>query len=215
MWNPAPESPTLAPNEIHIWRVALDVTALEMRRLRRTLSADELARAARFHFHRDRRRFIAARGALRNLLAKYLKQAPSALRFSYGPWGKPSLLPPNDLRFNLSHSHDLALYAVSGREVGIDLERIDGRFGGEPFFVEWTQHEASLKAGGMGLLQPESSAAGDWLIQPVPVGSEYAAALASPQGSWRILLWDWSSARPPVTGPAERETRTSRRDGCS
>ncbi len=94
--------------------------------LRSRLSSDELARAARFHFERDRTRFSVARAALREILAHYLGTSPAEIAFVYGDHGKPALAPPyGDLRFNLSHSHDLALCAVArGSEVGVDVERI-------------------------------------------------------------------------------------------
>jgi 4'-phosphopantetheinyl transferase len=103
--------------------------------LRLTLSEDERARSARFHFERDRVRFVVARGALRNILGHYLNVPPGSLRFGYGAHGKPSLLPEfvmgssglaaGKLEFNVSHSHTLALVAVAqGRALGVDIERL-------------------------------------------------------------------------------------------
>ena len=80
------------------------------------------------------RRWQAARGILRALLAAYLDADPRALRFELGPHGKPALAQqsgdsPTALRFNLSHAGGTALYAVAaGREVGVDLEREGRRF---------------------------------------------------------------------------------------
>src|SRR5271169_1345034 len=75
-----------------------------------------------------RNRFIAGRALLRDLLAGYVGQPPEAMRFSYNGWGKPALaagFAATDLRFNLSHSQDLAMYAfVLERDVGVDLEMI-------------------------------------------------------------------------------------------
>jgi hypothetical protein len=215
MWNHAPENPMLTPDEIHIWRVELDVSEPELAQLRQTLSSDELARAARFHFERDQRRFTAGRGFLRALLATYLGQPPAALRFSYGVWGKPSLYPSSKLRFNLSHSHDLALYAVSiGRDVGIDVERFDARLGSVSFIEEWTRHEASLKAAGTGFMRSDTDGGEEWLVRPVFAGSEYAAAVAAKPGAWSIRLWDWRPVKLPASGRAESETRKFPRDEC-
>ena len=175
---PDPPRPSLADNQVHLWLARLDLPRAGS--LWGTLSEDEKTRARRFYFSRDRERFIATRGLLRAILGRYLGQEPASLRFRYGPHGKPSLALGGDvldLRFNLSHSHNLALYAVAhGREVGVDLERV--RFDEtameiatqffsalelaalralpehtrtETFFKYWTVKEAYLKAKGEGL----------------------------------------------------------------
>src|SRR5260221_653979 len=88
------------------------------------LSAAELQRAARFRFERDRRRFIAARAGLRQLLAQRLAVSPETIEFVYGKYGKPALA-QRGLQFNLSHSGDFAAYAFSrGCDVGIDIEEV-------------------------------------------------------------------------------------------
>lgn len=140
-------------------------------------------RAELFHFEQDRKRFIVGRGVLRTILALYLGTEPSRLQFCYGPHGKPYLadrLGDATLRFNLAHSHELALYAFTrGREIGVDLEyirympgveQIAARFFStrenavlhalptsqkqEAFFNCWTLKEAYIKAIGNGLAQP-------------------------------------------------------------
>jgi 4'-phosphopantetheinyl transferase len=94
--------------------------------LRTLLLEDEVHRADRFRFPKDRNHFTIARGTLRILLSHYLKLEPGQIRFEYNQYGKPSLHPvigPSDLKFNLSHSGKLALYAFARRrEVGIDIE---------------------------------------------------------------------------------------------
>lgn len=93
------------------------------------LSAEETARAARFHFDEHRRAFVLGRGALRALLASELAIAPAEVAFVYGPHGKPALAPALEnkargLRFNASNSGDLAAFAfTSGCDIGIDIER--------------------------------------------------------------------------------------------
>jgi 4'-phosphopantetheinyl transferase len=153
--------------------------------LAHTLSPDERVRAGRFRFERDRRRFVTRRGLLRRLLNGYVGIDPSRLQLGYGAAGKPVLAQisgRSKLRFNLSHSGGLALYAFTlAREVGIDLERtrpvseaetIAGRFFStgerkllrglprtqqqEAFLNCWTRKEACLKATGVGFgLPPE------------------------------------------------------------
>ena len=127
----------LPPGEIHVWVVALDAEPAAVERLARSLAADELERAERFHFDRHRRRYMVGRGALRTLLGSYLGLPPAAVRFSYGPRGKPFLaespataaaaLPSpagaGGLFFNLSNSHELALAGfLRGAELGVDVE---------------------------------------------------------------------------------------------
>jgi 4'-phosphopantetheinyl transferase len=90
------------------------------------LSVDERHRADQFRFERDRARYVLARGQLRLLLGKYLRCGASAVSFEYSRRGKPRLTAsPAELalRFNLSHSGDWSLIAVSAdHELGVDLE---------------------------------------------------------------------------------------------
>jgi 4'-phosphopantetheinyl transferase len=184
LWLPAPKDLTLLPNEVHVWRIDLDVSKSQLENLVVTLSSDELARANRFHFQEHCQRFIAGRGSLRNILSLYLGIEPQQVRFDYEPRGKPLLadtLADSGLLFNLSHSQGLALCAVNyTRKIGIDLEYIRSvsdlealaqRFflpreyevvrslpphqQQEVFFRYWTCKEAYLKATGDGISQLE------------------------------------------------------------
>jgi 4'-phosphopantetheinyl transferase len=179
-WYALPEAPALALDEVHVWRTSLDLSPARIEQLAGTLTADERERAAHFRFAQLRHRFIAARGILRALLARYLAQEPATIRFAYGPQGKPALASADGgmgLRFNLSHAQELALYAFTrGRELGIDIEQIDPSVAheqiaerffsayevatlralpaavqGPAFFACWTRKEAYLKARGGGL----------------------------------------------------------------
>jgi 4'-phosphopantetheinyl transferase len=178
-----PESCALRDGEIDVWCVELNRPAEQARSLLQILAPDERNRAERFHFPSDRRHFINARGMLRVLLGRYLGMPPAGLQFCYGPFGKPSLAPQfggDTLRFNVSHSHELALYALTrGREIGIDIEYIRAGFAGDEmaegffsprevetlralpedlktqaFFNCWTRKEAYVKARGEGLSLP-------------------------------------------------------------
>lgn len=181
-WPVAPEPPALEPDEVHVWRASLDADANLLEKYERLLCANERKRAERFVFQKHRRRFIVARAVLRVILGGYLNQAPDQMRFLYGPEGKPALgdTGGGSVRFNLSHSEALALYAFArGREVGIDVEWMSPRvaFEGlaerfftpgeaatlrslpaharEPaFFACWTRKEAYMKAIGKGLSLP-------------------------------------------------------------
>ncbi len=178
-WCTPPPELSLSADAVHVWRADLDLEAGRLRSLEQNLSADERARATRFRFARDRERFIAARGLLRKIVAFYLNMAARELRFGYGAHGKPFLAEPecSGLRFNVSHSLDLALIAVAyEREVGVDIEHVRtdiavkeiaetvlsepekhalSRFTGEAkrmaFLQLWARKEAYIKADGRGV----------------------------------------------------------------
>ena len=172
--NSLPQFLGLPERAIHVWTVALDSGFA----LADSLSRDEQERAQRFYFDRDRRRFVAARSALRRLLALYLQTSEAALAFQYSKNGKPRIaVPASDLCFNVSHADAYALLAFRrGGEIGVDIEKVrpevetgklaerffseterDGlramdaaaRLNG--FFQCWTSKEALLKAWGTGL----------------------------------------------------------------
>jgi 4'-phosphopantetheinyl transferase len=182
-WSPPPASLTLAKDEVHIWRAHLDVVGHVVQSLKHVLSPNELGRAERFRFEKDRNRFVIARGVLRKMLSLYCKTEPNQLRFRQNIYGKPALDPQgvgDDLRFNLSHSDGIALYAITrAREIGIDVERIRTDLKHEhiaeqffsprevdmlralspdiqkqAFFACWTRKEAYVKARGDGLSLP-------------------------------------------------------------
>ena len=92
------------------------------------LSPDELTRAKKFKFDKHRNRFIAGRGVLREILGKYLGANPSELRFEYQTNGKPELsgeLASAGIHFNLAHTQDLALVAVTRLDrLGVDVEGV-------------------------------------------------------------------------------------------
>src|ERR1700686_837497 len=109
-WSRHAQDLVLQENDLHIWLAWLDVEPQERTRLSSYLNKDEISRAERFVFPRDRNHFIVARGRLRELLGKYLHCPPHAVEFKTGRYGKLSLLDDRDpLRFNLSHSHGVAL----------------------------------------------------------------------------------------------------------
>jgi 4'-phosphopantetheinyl transferase len=99
-----------------VWRAFLDSERANARQLEAALATDELSRASRFIFDRDRNHFVSARSILRSILSRYLRRPAASIVFSYAPEGKPQLcLEDADapIRFNLSHSNGLAVYAVS------------------------------------------------------------------------------------------------------
>src|SRR5882724_5471748 len=81
----------LPDDEVHLWRIDLAAVAPAEKRWQKILSPDERARAARFHFERDRQHFIATRALLRMLLGSYVGSEPPDLVFRYSEKEKPSL----------------------------------------------------------------------------------------------------------------------------
>jgi len=174
-----PCSVSLGVREAHVWRVRV---RRDPRELMELLSADEQARARRFLHERVAQVYTVSHGMLRRILARYGAGAPEALRFAVGQFGKPVLAAGAGdpaLEFNLSHSGDLALIAVSrGGPVGVDVEAWNRRIRHvdlaerffspaeraalralahdpeattEGFFNAWTRKEAYLKATGHGI----------------------------------------------------------------
>ena len=173
----------LPTDEVHVWRADLDLEASLVQKLSQTLSGLERERGDRFHFDKDRNRFIVGRGILRAILGRYLRVDPQTLRFHYSSYGKPALVPDHDMEainFNLSHANGLALYAfTSQRRIGVDLEYIrsgaaneqvaerffsrsevielrtlSGQKRNRAFFDCWTRKESYIKAIGSGLSTP-------------------------------------------------------------
>ena len=173
-------SPGLGESDMHVWSAGLDVTSASLGQFEATLAPDEHERIGRLHAEVDRRRAIASRGILRQILAGYAEESAPELRFAYSRAGKPELSGAADSRpvhFNTAHSGDLLLVAV-GRvpSIGIDVERIRPivrweRVARRAFSVEerreiealppedreeafitcWTRKEACVKAIGEGV----------------------------------------------------------------
>ena len=207
----------LRAGEVHLWRARLEPTAA----LRDTLSPDEWMRAGRFHFARDRERHVATRGLVRTILAGYLDADPHEIAFTTGPHGKPAILNPATLlRFNVSHSGDLMLLAIThGRELGIDLELMqenlpfetlaDHYFEPEEawelrqlpaaqrawkFYDVWTCTEARLKAGGAGLARGSHVLDPDrWSLLKLTPAAGFTAALAVEGGDFLLECCSWPS----------------------
>ena len=184
-WHLSPRQLELGADEIHVWRANLEIAEDVLLHFDETLSGDEKARAKRLFFQRDRNRFIAARGILRELLGRYVDRAPAHLEFDYGPQGKPALrteAAQRSINFNVSHSHGIAMFGfATRRHLGVDVERVR-TFAGEKiaeryfsaqevaelrrlppalrdegFFLGWTRKEAYIKATGEGLQIPLKS----------------------------------------------------------
>jgi 4'-phosphopantetheinyl transferase len=168
----------LAETTAEIWLAHLNSGTNQLADCVQLLSIDEQARASRFHAEDDRRRFIVSRGTLRLLLGERLDCKPAAIEFQYSAKGKPTLS-GTPLHFNVSHSHECALYGFSEtHNIGVDIEYLERdvdhaglaqRFLSlceraalqdipegkrkHAFLAYWTGKEAIAKATGEGLAQ--------------------------------------------------------------
>jgi 4'-phosphopantetheinyl transferase len=196
--------------EVQVWVAGLDVADARYQDLLRTLSPEEHRRAEDLPAS-VARKFIVARGILRDLLSGFTGTPPQKLTFQYSDAGKPSLA-NHDINFNVSHSADLGLFAFApDRSVGVDVENerpvrrlldVAQRFMTEEevrslaatspedrdvtFLRSWVTREARLKAQGKGVWSgPERSGSNltHKLFSPRP---GYIAAVAAADSNWRL-----------------------------
>jgi 4'-phosphopantetheinyl transferase len=183
LWSLPPAEIDLPAGEVHLWSARLDPPEELSRQCAEVLSEDEHERAERFRFGSLRNHYIAGRGTLRMLLARYLGSDPTSFSLRYQAHGKPELDPPwkaRGVEFNVSHSHELAVYAFTRQsQIGVDVEwvrpmpnaaaLVERFFSPDEarqwrqmpaerqlpaFFQGWTRKEAWLKAVGSGLSFP-------------------------------------------------------------
>jgi 4'-phosphopantetheinyl transferase len=181
-------TPILSPQSISLWQVSLSNFLSELNELTILLSPDELQRANRFRFTIHRNRFIIARAMLRKILNLYIMTPAQKIIFTLGEHGKPYLNDnPLNVQFNVSHSHDIAVYAITQQyEVGIDIEKIESIYRNDvakrffssqeysmletlpfnqqiiAFYHLWARKEAVIKALGKGLYQSTNDFSVDW-----------------------------------------------------
>lgn len=172
----------IAQTELHLWRISLEEGLSGVDQLHKQLSEVEQLRASKFFRENQAQQFVVFHAALRDILARYLDVDPVEITYEAGKFGKPNIIQgqAGRLRFNLTHSDELAVVAVSmGAEVGVDIERVRKvrsfasmlqrclsdserkdicaypeaeRF--HQFLRFWTHKEAYLKTIGVGLRAP-------------------------------------------------------------
>lgn len=202
----------LMTEEVQVWVASLAVSDDRYAQLAASVPREERDHAASLH-PIAARRYVVARGILRNLLSGFTGTEARKLRFDYGASGKPSLFDRDDVHFNISHSADLGLFAFSpDRPVGVDVENerpvrrlldVAQRFMSEDelrtladtpaekrnsaFLRSWVIREARLKAEGKGVWAttsgPSSNHLTHRLFTPRP---NYIAAVAAPDSDWRL-----------------------------
>jgi 4'-phosphopantetheinyl transferase len=176
----------LCDKSIDLWTISLANVDIGLEKHEEILSSDERKRAERFVQARDGKRFMLVRSNLRSILSQYIGVPAGSIQFAYGIYGKPRLATAEKLQleFNLTHSGDYALCAVTkNHSIGIDIEkirhedpdhylRLATRFFSKIesdalratpvgdqrlfFFSCWTRKEAYLKRHGLGLRLPLS-----------------------------------------------------------
>lgn len=161
---------------VEVWRIPLWPPPPDLESRYRALTPQEQERADRYHFEHSRQQLVISHFARDRILDRHL--GPEPRTFVKAQHGKP-YIEGCDLRFNLTHSHQMALLAVGPVELGVDVEYIERktpyedlarRFFSAPeadefmalpesrrkevFFTIWTRKEAYIKAIGEGLSHP-------------------------------------------------------------
>ena len=86
------------------------------------VTAQRREKTERYRFEKDRRLSLGA-GLLFSYAMRTAGLDPAALTVTEGPHGKPQLKEA-DVHFNLSHSGNFSVCAVSDRRVGCDIEEL-------------------------------------------------------------------------------------------
>ena len=182
-WEAPPEIFSIGNLHVHVWRMRLGSSDYQAGEMQSKLSTEEKHRAAKFQSRDDRTRYATAHYYTRKILSKYLGLQPEKIRFAYNQYNKPALeenTKASGLRFNLSHSAEIALLAVAnGFKVGADIELVKHdkatediarrfflsrevelllnqpeQIRDEAFLRIWTRKEAYIKARGEGMAIP-------------------------------------------------------------
>jgi 4'-phosphopantetheinyl transferase len=171
----------LQNDQVHIWRIDINQHLNDIINLLAILDNKEKQQAQRFKFNKDRNCLICSHAILRILLSKYLACVPKSITYEYNQYGKPMLSNNNNkLHFNLSHSHQKAIIAITkDNPIGIDIEYMQTKqslaeiakrfFAAQEyheykqlpnkqkihgFYNAWTRKEAFVKAIGEGITHP-------------------------------------------------------------
>lgn len=222
----------LGPEQVHLWLAFCDEADDELHaRYRALMTPEERTRGDRYYFERDRARYRVTRALVRSVLSRYAPVAPERWRFEPTSYGQPLIVNPEpearDLSFNLTHTSDLVVLAVTrGRAVGVDTENVtrgalldvaDRFFAPSEcahlralpaeaqaarFFELWTLKESYIKARGMGLSIGLDKFAFD-LREPGSVSLSTVPELADPAERW-ALRHLWATPDHPVALCVER-----------
>lgn len=209
--------------------------AMDLDQAVRLLPGPERARAARFHFARDRDRWIRGRAWVRQELGASLGLSPEAVEIFAEPGGRLSV-PGAGLDFNLSHTGGwIGLGICQKGKIGLDLETVDPAFPSreiaaefflpeecawiadgpvERFFQLWTAKEALMKATGLGMsLEPGQIRVGIQNDAPISVTQLETGIVhpvrvwPGPGGTMAAVVWlpEPGESRPAAQHDLENE----------
>jgi 4'-phosphopantetheinyl transferase len=210
----------LHPDKVELWLAFCDEIADEglLADYRRLLVEEEQQKEARFHFARDRHRYLITRALVRTVLSRYAAVAPQDWRFVEDAYGRPQIINPDPaarrISFNISHTRSLVVLGVTReRALGVDTEDVHTRnaelgiadhyFAADEvaqlratppelqqarFFEYWTLKESYIKARGMGLSLPLAQFGFD-LSQPRSVRIGFRPPLIDDPARWIFWLW--------------------------
>lgn len=169
--------------QVHVWQANMNTPSIHPKEISKALSPDELERANKLKFPKDREHFILRRYQLCLILSKYCGCQPHELMFRYNSYKKPFIYMPEfkGVKFNMSFSGDLMLVGLSKQnDLGIDIEKVHEMHDLEniavenfslqelkylngtldktnTFFKIWTRKESFIKATGKGMYHPLKS----------------------------------------------------------
>jgi len=205
----------LVSGQIDLWYTRTDQVGPELAlRYRALLTPQELSQHSRFHFEKDRHRYLVTRALSREALSRYMPVAPQAWRFEADHYGKPHLVDPvglaREVDFNISHTDGLVVFGIyRGKALGVDTEctqreaplDIAERFFSAHesrrlrslppprqalrFWELWTLKESYIKARGMGLSLPLEQFSFE-LDAPGAVSISFADGFQDQPSRWRF-----------------------------
>lgn len=157
-----------------IFNIKLEDYEHQISELTSLLHKEELQKAQKYHFEKDSNRFIICRALLKCILANRTGIDLYEIKIDLDINNKPFLNKNSNIHFNLSHSKDYGIIALSYNNIGIDLEYLNDNFEymdvmptvfslkeidvvlskqnkTYQFFKYWTRKEAIVKATGTGI----------------------------------------------------------------
>jgi 4'-phosphopantetheinyl transferase len=171
-WKPYTTGQSIATDKTHIFRIAVnDHFQRVKKQLTEVLSEREQEKASRMFIPKDKERYVVSKFCLRTLLSLCLNVPSHEIDFIAHEHKKPTV---KGLEFNISHTGDYILIAISPKAVGIDIEYLNREFDFKSilditfskreidfigdkdidptnFYAMWTRKEALLKASGEGI----------------------------------------------------------------
>lgn len=210
---------SIKSDSVHLWRIVISDFFEGVVPFQKILSPDELERFNRYKSPRDQKSFLVTRGILREVLSLYTYFSPEKIQFQYGHHGKPSLK-ENGLQFNISHSDNMAVFALANTNIGIDIQKkkapindaVAKRFFTEnefellislnedekikKFYELWSEKEATIKLFGEGIFALEKSKENSPAVEHVFVHPNYEMALATTEKIQYFEFYEWTQAGP-------------------